>query len=71
MAKYLMSIIEKLDALEHAITTTDLASLLQVGKTVIYDMVRRGTLPCIRIGYAVRFDPHEIAQWLRRRSRAV
>jgi excisionase family DNA binding protein len=46
----------------------ELAELLNLGRTAIYDMVRRCAIPCIRIGYSVRFDPDEIAKWLRARS---
>jgi excisionase family DNA binding protein len=66
-----MSIIEKLASIDHAISVTELASLLSLGRTVIYDMVRRGAIPCIRVGYTVRFDPHEIAKWLRDRSQGL
>jgi excisionase family DNA binding protein len=66
-----MSIIEKLEAMPNAITASELAMLLHLGNMVVYDMVSRGALPCIRIGYTVRFDPHEIAQWLRNRSSAI
>jgi excisionase family DNA binding protein len=63
-----MSIIERLASFDHAITVAELGELLNVGKTAIYDMVRRGSIPCIRIGYSVRFDPEAVATWLRARS---
>lgn len=62
-----MSLIEKLNTMDRALTVTELANLLHLGKTAIYDMVRRGAIPCIRFGYSVRFDPHEIAEWLKNR----
>jgi excisionase family DNA binding protein len=63
-----MSILERLASFDHAITVAELAELISLGRTAIYDMVRRGAIPCIRIGYSVRFDPDEIAKWLRARS---
>lgn len=63
-----MSIIERLASFDHAITVAELSELLHLGRTAIYDMVRRGSLPCIRVGYSVRFDPEAIAKWLRARS---
>jgi excisionase family DNA binding protein len=63
-----MSIFERLASIDHAITVAELGELLSLGRTAIYDMVRRGAIPCIRIGYSVRFDPDEIAKWLRTRS---
>jgi len=63
-----MGIIHQLKSMEHALTVKELAALLHLGKTAIYEMVRRGAIPCIRFGYTVRFDPHEIASWLQTRS---
>ena len=63
-----MSLLERLASFDHAITVAELAELLNLGRTAIYDMVRRCAIPCIRIGYSVRFDPGEIAKWLRARS---
>ena len=61
-----MSIPERLEALEHAITVAELADLLQVGKTAIYDLVRRNAIPHYQLA-GLRFDPQEIADWLRSR----
>ncbi len=66
-----MSIIEKLASIDHAISVAELASVLSLGRTVIYDMVRRGAIPYIRVGYSVRFDPDEIAKWLPDRSHGL
>jgi excisionase family DNA binding protein len=63
-----MSIFEHLASADHALTVAELGELLSLGRTAIYDMVRRGAIPCIRIGYSVRFDPDEIAKWLQVRS---
>lgn len=63
-----MSIFERLASFDQAITVAELTELLNLGRTAIYDMVRRGAIPYIRIGYSVRFDPDEIAKWLRARS---
>lgn len=62
-----MSLIEQLKSMNRALTVKELANLLHLGKTVIYDMVRRGAIPCLRFGYTVRFDPQEIADWLEHR----
>ena len=63
-----MSIVEQLKSIDHALSVKELADLLHLGKTAIYDMVSRGAVPCIRLGYTVRFDPFEIALWLEARS---
>lgn len=59
-----MMLVDKLKLMNHALTVTELAKMLHLGKTAVYDMVRRETIPCIRLGYSVRFDPQEIAEWL-------
>ncbi|HTF63924.1 MAG TPA: helix-turn-helix domain-containing protein [Edaphobacter sp.] len=43
----------------------DLAELLGVDDKHIYRMAARGQLPSFRVGSAVRFDPQELAKWLR------
>ena len=43
---------------------TDTARLLNVGRTKIYDMVRRGDLPAIHVGKSVRFSSTILDQWL-------
>jgi excisionase family DNA binding protein len=63
-----MMLLEKLNSMEHALTVAEVAKLLGFGKTAIYDMVRRGAIPHIRVGYSVRFDPREIAGWIQHRS---
>lgn len=62
-----MNIIEKLRSMDHALTVKELASLLTLGKTALYDLVRRGAIPHFRVGYMVRFDPNEIANWIQGR----
>lgn len=62
-----MSIIEQIATQDHALTVSELSKYLQLGKTAIYDMMRRRAIPHIRIGYSVRFDPAEIEAWLRKR----
>jgi len=63
-----MSIIEELESLGRAITVAELGRYIHLGRTAIYDLVRGGRIPYFRIGYSVRFDPLQIAEWLRRHS---
>jgi excisionase family DNA binding protein len=62
-----MSIPEKLEAMESAITVAQLAAVLNLGKTAIYELVRRNAILHYRLA-GPRFDPQEIADWLRSRS---
>ena len=43
---------------------SELTELLGVDDKHIYRMAARGQLPSFRVGGAVRFDPHEVANWL-------
>jgi excisionase family DNA binding protein len=48
-----------------AIKGADLAVILGVDDKHIYRMAARGQIPSFRVGRAVRFDPQEVAKWLR------
>ena len=61
-----MSISERLEAIESAITVSQLAAVLNLGKTAIYDLVRRNAIPYYWLA-GLRFDPQKIANWLRSR----
>lgn len=57
---------EQIAARRRALTIRDLAELLGVSPTTIYDQARDGRLPAIRIGSAIRIDPKAAAEWVRR-----
>lgn len=59
---------EQIASIDHAVTVPQLSKLLHLGRTAIYDLVKRQAIPYFRIGYNVRFDPSEIARWLRDKS---
>jgi excisionase family DNA binding protein len=54
-----------------ALTAAELATLLNLGKTVVYDMAATGRIPSIKIGATVRFDPARTAAWLRQHEVAA
>lgn len=60
-----MNIIEKLEARSGAMKVAELCELLGVDDKHIYRMAARGSLPSFHVGGAVRFDPQEVAKWLR------
>lgn len=60
-----LNLIEELEARSGAIKVSDLAAILGVDDKHIYRMAARGQLPSFRVGGAVRFDPKEVANWLR------
>lgn len=63
-----MKLADHIESIDHALTAPQLARLLQVHKLTIYRQAQSGTLPCFRIGTAVRFDPRVVAAWLRDRG---
>jgi excisionase family DNA binding protein len=60
-----VNLIEKLEARSGAMKVAELCELLGVDDKHIYRMAARGSLPCFHVGGAVRFDPQEVAKWLR------
>ena len=51
-------------------TAEQLAEFLNVKRRRIYELVREGRMPSIRIGRTLRFDPGQIQAWLGQRSSA-
>jgi excisionase family DNA binding protein len=47
------------------LTPDELAPFLALSPKTIYSRVRSGSMPAIRIGASIRFDPVETAAWLR------
>lgn len=43
----------------------DVARFLAVSSSWVYQASAAGTLPCVRLGAAVRFDPDTIRAWVR------
>ena len=46
------------------LTVEDLAEYLQVSAKTVYRMLRRGRLPCYRVGNQWRFRKEAIDKWL-------
>jgi excisionase family DNA binding protein len=49
------------------LTPTEAAKLLAVKPSWIYEVVRSGTLPCLRIGRHIRFTRTMLEDWLQGR----
>lgn len=43
----------------------DAATYLKVSKSWVYQASSAGTLPCVRIGALLRFDPATLKKWVR------
>ena len=55
---------------EPLLKADDAAALLSVKPTWIYEAVRAGTLPCLKIGRHIRFTRPMLEQWLLTRASA-
>jgi excisionase family DNA binding protein len=60
-------IIATVEARREAWTVPQLATLLSMSKSEIYEQVQEGKLPAMRIGTNIRLCPKTTAQWLRLR----
>jgi excisionase family DNA binding protein len=46
-------------------TAAEAAAYLRVSRSLIYKLEQEGTLPCLRIGACVRFDPATVRAFAR------
>lgn len=50
-------------------TIEQLSELISVKKKTIYDWTHRGTIPCVKVGRLLRFDPNEIERWIKNNNK--
>lgn len=62
----LPSLAEQIASRRKALKIGELADIVGLAQTTIYDAAREGRLQSIRIGGAIRIDPKAAADWLRR-----
>ena len=60
-----MSLVDVIREKQEALRVRDLAQLLGVSQQQIYKMAASGEIPSFKVANAVRFDPHETAEWLK------
>jgi excisionase family DNA binding protein len=63
-----VSLAEQIEKMGRALTADDLSELLSVSKVQIYKMASARTIPSFRVGLCLRFDPHSVAAWLRKKA---
>jgi excisionase family DNA binding protein len=63
-----MTIIEKIEKLETAMTVKEFGAMLGVSPKTLYAAVKAGRVPVMRVGGSIRIDPAEAADYLRERS---
>jgi excisionase family DNA binding protein len=62
------TLIEQLDAFGSGMRTRQLAELLGIGRSTLYEWVEAGTIPAYKHRGVVFFDPAMIAIWLRQQA---
>jgi excisionase family DNA binding protein len=50
------------------ITNVEAAKLLRVSVRSLFDLTKRGEVPCIRLGRLVRYSPDELRRWIAERT---
>lgn len=63
-----MILAEIVEGKKEALRVTEVARILDVSIKKIYRMAALGQIPSLKISNSVRFDPHEVATWLRNQS---
>jgi excisionase family DNA binding protein len=60
-----LGIIGSISQHPHLLDAAELAEALNMSPKTIYAIAKSGTLPAVRIGQSIRFDPPAVAKWLR------
>jgi excisionase family DNA binding protein len=63
-----VNLASQIEKMGRALTADDLAELLSVSKVQVYKLASQGKIPHFRIGMSLRFDPHSVAAWLRKKA---
>jgi excisionase family DNA binding protein len=66
-----MTTLEQLQARRGLLTAEDIAALLNISEKTVYRWSKSGSLPSVRIGTLVRFEPAAVSSWLRERGAAA
>jgi excisionase family DNA binding protein len=65
------TIIERIRSMRSALSVTEFADLMGMGRNTVYTLVRSGRIPSMKVGSVLRLDPVIIADWLECRSDAA
>jgi excisionase family DNA binding protein len=63
-----MILAEIVEGKKEALRVAEVARILDVSIKKIYRMAAQGQIPSLKISNSIRFDPQEIAVWLRSQS---
>jgi excisionase family DNA binding protein len=54
-------------ASERLLRATEVAEILSLGRSKVYEMLATGELPTVRIGTAVRVPANKLQEWIAKR----
>lgn len=63
-----MLLAEIVEGKKEALRVAEVARILDVSIKKIYRMAAKGQIPSLKVSCSIRFDPHDIAAWLRSQS---
>jgi excisionase family DNA binding protein len=63
-----MILAEIIEGKKEALRVADVARILDVSIKKVYRMAAKGQIPSLKISNSIRFDPQDIAVWLRSQS---
>jgi excisionase family DNA binding protein len=63
-----MILAEIVEGKKEALRVAEVARILDVSIKKIYRMAAKGQIPSLKISNSIRFDPHDVAVWLRSQS---
>jgi excisionase family DNA binding protein len=63
-----MILAEIVEGKREALRVAEVARILDVSIKKIYRMAANGQIPSLKISNSIRFDPHDIAVWMRSQS---
>jgi excisionase family DNA binding protein len=62
------TLVRALAARKGAFKVREVAELLGLSTTLVYQMVRANRIPHFKIGYSLRFDGRRLAEWLEQKE---
>jgi excisionase family DNA binding protein len=61
-----MKLVELVESRNEPLHVRDVAPILGVSIQQVYKMAANGHIPSFRIASSIRFDPEDLAEWLRK-----
>lgn len=59
-----LSVLDRLARSPHLLKARELAAILGLSVAGVFKQAREGRLPCVRLGYSIRFDGVQVARAL-------